>query len=240
MTLRSLLPLVLAAALPLATARAQEPSGIATAHITVVGNAVVEKQPDHAAVSIGVSARGVTASAVIDETSAAAGKIVETARAFGIEPRDIQTSYVALAPAFRNVRGSSGAFQAQPDGFQATNSVVIRVRDLSRLGEFMRRGVQEGAGRLGDLSFGLLDRSAAEREANTAAMAHAREQAETLAKAAGVKLGAIQEIKPVSRQNTPVRGRRIAAARAAASSEVPIEPGLLEIVAEIEVTWAIE
>ena len=64
----------------------------------------------------------------------------------------------------------------------------------------------EGANRIGDLSFGLLDRSGAEREANAAAMANAREQAETLAAAAGVKLGRIQEIKPVSRAERSVTG----------------------------------
>lgn len=224
---------------PSLAASAQEALAPAAPQLIVVGSATIERPPDHATISIGVTARGGTAAAAIDETAVAAAKVAEAARGFGIAARDIQTSYVSLQPAFRNVRAPSGGFQQQPDGYQATNSVSVRLRDLGKLGEFMRRGVTEGGNRIGDLAFGLGDRAEAEREANTAAMAHAREQAQTLAGAAGVKLGRIQEIRPVSRSGAPVRTKRSAPLRTSAV-DVPVEPGSLEITAEVEVTWLIE
>lgn len=218
---------------------AQEAASLAAPHIVVVGTATVERPPDHATVSVGVTARGGTAAAAIDEAAAAAAKIVESARAFGIDLRDIQTSYVSLQPAFRNVRAPAGGFQQQPDGFQAANSITVRLRDLAKIGEFLRRGIGEGGNRVGDLAFGLLDRGEAEREANTGAMTHAREQAQALAAAAGVKLGRIQEIRPVSRSSAPFKAKRGAAIRTSAV-DVPVEPGSLEVTAEVEVTWLIE
>ena len=223
------------AAIPVA---AQDPA-LPAPQIVVIGSATIDRPPDNATVAIGVTARGATAAAAIDETAAAAAKVAEAARGFGIPARDIQTSYVSLQPAFRNLRAPAGGFQQQPDGYQATNSVTVRLRDLAKLGEFMRRGVGEGANRIGDLTFGLADRIDAEREASTAAMVHAREQAQALAAAAGVKLGRIQEIRPVSRSGGPVRARRSTPIRTA-TVDVPVEPGSLEVTAEVEVTWLIE
>jgi uncharacterized protein YggE len=206
--------------------------------IVVVGRASVEAPPDHATVSIGVTTRAASAAAAIDEASAAMGKLVASARAFGLEAGDIRTGYVSLQPGFKNVRDPGGGFAQQPDGYQAANSVQIRVRDLARLGEVMRRGMGEGANRIDGLSFGLLDRARAEREAHAAAVADARDRATALAAASGVTLGPIREIRSAARGGDPVRPLRMEALRAAAS-EIAVEPGRLEVAAEVEITWAI-
>jgi hypothetical protein len=207
--------------------------------LVVTGRGTIEAAPDHATVSIGVTARAATAAAAIDETSNAAAKVAEAARAFGIEGRDIRTGHVSLQPIYRNIRDASGNPQQQIERFQASNSVQVRLRDLARVGEFLRRGVGEGANQIGSLSFGLAERDRAARQAEAAAFADAKAQAASLASAAGIKLGRIEEIRTGQHGGGPVRPLRMEM-RAAAAPDVPVEPGSVELSAEVEVTWALE
>jgi hypothetical protein len=72
-------------------------------------------------------------------------------RAAGVDARDIATSAVSLAQAFKNVRTPTGGEQ-QPDGYQAQNVVTVRLADMAKLGEFMRQAVEGGANRIDGVS----------------------------------------------------------------------------------------
>ena len=230
---------VLSAAVPGAASAQEVRPAAEPARIVVTGRAASELAPDHALVSVGVQTKGATAAAALDENSAGAAKIGDAARAFGIAPADIRTGQVSLGPAFRNVRDPSGGFEQKPDGYAATNNVEMRVRDLPRLGEFLRRFVEGGANRIGGLSFGVSDRRGAERNAAAAAVADARRNADALAAAAGVRLGRVEGIRSVPSDGGPVRAMRMHAMPAPAP-DVPVEAGSLEVSAAVEVTFAIE
>jgi uncharacterized protein YggE len=155
----------------------------------------------------------------------------------GIEPADIRTSSVSLTPNYRPTREAGG--QPAPDGYSAENQVEIRVRDLARVGELLRRAVEGGANRINGLSFGLADPRNADEEARRGAVNDAFRQARLLADAAGVKLGPIRRITfPPQRDGGPVPVRGVA--MRAMGAPVPVQAGSLEVSAEVEVTWAIE
>lgn len=226
--------------LPGAGARAQEDAkaGIGP-RLYLTGKATREAPPDFASVTIGVGNKAATTAAAMDATSAAAARIVTSARQARIEPRDIQTSYVSLQPAFRSVREAGGSSEQRPDGYTATNSVTVRLRDLGRLGEFLRVVVDGGANRIDGISFELADPAKLEREAVADAVRDARRQAETIAEAAGVRLGRIEEIRYGARSVPDVRQRAYRAAPAPAPP-VPVEAGTLDVSAEIEVVFALD
>lgn len=237
---RALTALILSLPL-LAPALAQEPSRPAPGpRLHLTGKATLAAPPDYASISIGVAARAPTAAGAIDQTSVAAAKIVAAARAAGIESRDLQTSYVSLQPAFKTVRDGSGSEQ-RPDGYQATNSVQIRIRDLTRLGEVLRIMVDGGANRIDGVSFELADPGKLEREALAAAVRDGLRQADIMAEAAGLKLGRIEEIRTGAGPERAVASRRYAASPAAmpARPPVPIEAGALEVSAEVELIIAV-
>lgn len=235
----SLAALAAFAALSVATAAtgADDRDGRAPPTMSVVGRATLEAPPDFASVSIGVTNRAPTTAAAIDATSAASAKIAASARAFGIAPRDVQTSYVSLQPTYRNVRDPSGTFEQRPDGYTASNAVVVRVRDLAKLGEFLRNVVDGGANQIGGVSFELADPRKLEGEALAAAVKDARRQAEIIAEAAGVKITRIDSIQ-VGGQYHPT-ARPAPQPMRAAKAAVPIEPGSLDVSAEVRVTFSI-
>jgi len=205
--------------------------------MNITGRATLEAPPDFASVSIGVTNKAQTTAAAIDATSAAAGKIAASARSFGIAPRDIQTSYVSLQQSFRNVRAPDGTVEQKPDGYTASNSVVVRVRDLPKLGEFLRNVVDGGANQIGGVSFELADPRKLEGEALAAAVKDARRQAEIIAEAAGVKIRRIESINTGGQYRPMPRPMAAPTMRAAkAAPDVPVEAGSLDVSAEVQMS----
>jgi uncharacterized protein YggE len=222
-----------AAAPALAQTRPSEPGTI-----DVVGHAARAVAPDVATVQVGVSTRAATAAAALDQNSNAARAIADAARAFGIAPADINTSNVSLGPTYRMVRDSGGGSQQLPDGYQAENTVELHIRDLARLGEFLRKTLDGGANRITGLSFGLTDPRSMNEQVRQDAVADAIRQAQLLAAAAGVKLGAVRRLRlgggTLALPPNPMPRMQM---RAAA---IPVEAGSLDVTADVEMSWVIE
>ena len=229
----TLLPAVLA---PPASAQ-----GAREGKMHVLGRGTVEAVPDYVTVQVGVSNRATSPTAALDQNSAVARKIVDFSKRFGVDERDIQTASVNLAPAFKTVRDPNGTTRQEPDGYTASNMVRVRLRDLSRLGNFMRDSLDQGATNIAGVHFGLSSPEKFSDEARTKAVEDAVRQARGLAQAARVKLGQIQEIAhPPRNQFRGMENMADMPVRAAGRMAVPVEVGTITITAEVDITWAIE
>ncbi len=227
----------------LATAVSAQPAADARepGRISVVGEATIEVPPDFAAVQIGVTSRAATAAAALADNSAAVARAIALAKSAGVDARDIATSAVSLAQAFKNVRTPTGGEQ-QPDGYQAQNIVTVRLADMAKLGEFMRQAVEGGANRIDGVSFGLREPAKAEREAGAAATRDAIERGRAVAEAAGVALGSIERITAPPRIDRPAPSgpaMRLAASEGR-SRAVPLEAGTVTVSAQVEVVWVLK
>jgi len=199
--------------------------------ITVTGEGTVDLPPDMATLRLGVSTQARTAGEALSSNSADMAAVLGFLAGEGIAEADIQTSGLSLMP--RQDRDAQG--RATTVGFVASNEVVVRVRDLDRLGGLMDAVVREGANRFGGLQFGLSDMSAALAEARIRAVADARTKAETYAEAAGVTLGPIRTISDQSGGIRPMEMRMAAAA----ADAVPIAAGAVSVTAGVTITWAL-
>jgi hypothetical protein len=204
----------------------------------VMGHATVEVVPDYAVVTAGVSTKAKTPTAALDQNSATARKIIEFTKQFGVDERDIRTQAVTLNPSFRQVRDPSGGSRQEPDGYTASNSVQVKLTELARVGAFMREVLDQGATNIRGVQFGASKIEQVTDDARTKAVENAFHKAQSLAAAAKVRLGAIEEIAYPPRAQAPSPGAVFA--RGAAPSAVPIEAGTLKISESVEITWAIE
>ena len=221
------------AALGRAAAQTFEPG-----RISVLGRATVEREPDHAVVQVGVLTKAPTPTAALDQNSAVAARIMAFAKGFGVTARDLRTASVNLSPVTKSVRDPNGSFRQEPDGYQAVNNVQVTLRDIGRLGAFMRDVLNQGANQIAGVRFGLSDPDAAVDEALAGAVADATRKAARLAEAAKAKLGRVHHIAyPPGGVSRPFAA---APAPRALRQEVPIEAGALETSAEVEMTWALE
>lgn len=210
--------------------------------IRVIGRASSERAPDFASVEVGVESRGATPAAALDAASRAAKGVMATAKDMGVPESDIGTTSLTLQARTKAVNQPDGTVREVADGYTAGNLVRVRLAEMGKLGELLRRALDSGANRIDGIAFGLRDPAAAEAEVQSAAMKDARAQAERLAEAAGVRLG------PAIAVTSPPRGEGARpvpyamAAKAAAPrgrTSVPIEAGSIETAAEVEAVFAI-
>ena len=227
--------LLLAVASP---AAADDESG----RIRVIGRASQEVAPDFASVEIGVESRGATPAAALDAASQAAKGIVATAKEMGVAEADIGTSAVTLQPRIKNVRLPDGTMGEREDGYTASNRVRVRLAEMGKLGDLMRRTLDSGANRIQGISFGLRDPAAADAAVQVAAVKDAKAQAERIAEATGVKLGSVISIDSPPRAESPrpmPYGLAMKAAAPRGRTAVPVEAGSIETSAEVDAVFAI-
>ncbi|WP_431310970.1 SIMPL domain-containing protein [Methylobacterium nigriterrae] len=222
--------------------RAEDAPALADGLIQVVGRARSETAPDFASVEIGIEARGATPAAALDATSEAARKVIALAAGFGVGEADIGTTAVTLEPVTRTVRQPDGSVTERQDGYRAANRVSLRLADMGRLGELMRRALDAGANRIEGVAFGLKDPEAAESAVRVAAMKDASAQAARLAEAAGVRLGRVVSIQSPPRIAIPPVLMAAAApmrAKGRGGVPVPLVAGTIGASAEVAATFAI-
>jgi uncharacterized protein YggE len=203
--------------------------------ITVVGTATVAGRPDTADVTAGVVTQAATAAQALADNGVAMEKVLKVIADLGIAPRDVQTTGISVAPQRAQPRPGS----MQPPnivGYEVSNQVHVKVRDLAALGRLLDAIVGQGANTLGGISFSIADPTPLLQQARARAVADALAKAQVYATAAGVKLGRVMAIRDATTPGMP----RPVAARMLATAAVPVAVGEQELEASVSVTYAIE
>jgi len=163
--------------------------------ITVTGEGSVDIPPDMAVLVLSVNREATTARDALTANSAAMSEVLEAMTALGIDKRDLQTSNFDIQPRYTYPKRQEGSAEAPKlVGYIVRNSLSVRVRDISRVGEVLDISVTLGVNEGGSILFTNDDPSAAITQARVKAMEEALGKARTLAEAAGVKLGHVLDI----------------------------------------------
>lgn len=143
--------------------------------------------PDVATIRAGVVAQAPTAAAALADDAARMARVLAAIRRAGVAPRDVQTANVSLSPQYRYADGKP----PEITGYQASNSVAIRFRDIARSGAILDALVGEGANQIDGPNLGIDQPEAALDEARADAVKRARARAELYARAAGLSVARI-------------------------------------------------
>lgn len=238
-----ILPMALAAAfaMPFA-ARAAEPQPVP--RILVIGEGEAAAAPDMAMLSLTVLRSGDTARQALDANTAAMNEVIAALKAKGIEARDLQTSSFSVNPRWFYPVNPDGSPKNEPPkitGYDVSNSLTVRVRDLSKVGDILDTSVTLGVNQGGTVSFVNDDTTAILTSARKAAMADALSRAKTLTEAAGASVGKILEI---SEQNFRPQPMPMMEAKAMMASDgagpVPVQAGENTYRVTVSVTFEIK
>ena len=220
--------LLLAAAAPLAPVAAQTapapmmaPGG-ATLSLAVTER--IEAEPDLAVVSGGVTTTAPTATAALRQNSDAMAKVVAAVRRAGIAEADVQTTGINLSAQFDYSNRDDGR-PPRFTGYQASNRVEMRIRDIARLGAILDSLVAAGATDINGPTFALENSDELEAQARLRTIATAQARADAYARAAGfrsARLSAISETGSVPAPPMPFGESGIVTTGARA---VPVSPG---------------
>jgi uncharacterized protein len=213
------------------------PTGSTTAGITVEGVGRVTLTPDLADLALGIQAQAATASAAQDQASGVMTRILAAVKRLGVADRDLATQWLSLQPRYAYTSG--GTEPPRITGYQATQSLAVTVRDLSKVGAIIDAGVAAGANQVGGISFSLADPASASAQARAAAMADARARAQTLATAAGASLGQVLSISETDAPTPPPIQYSGALAAPSAGVATPVQPGTTEVEVDVTVSFAL-
>jgi uncharacterized protein YggE len=210
--------------------------------IEVTGEAMREVAPDLAFVRLGVTLENEDLATSLDETSARMRKLIDTATAQGIAPADITTNALQIMQEDERRNQNGKWTETGRKIYRTTQELRIGFRDLPALGKNLRELLGQGATTLRGIEFTLARPQDHAAPLRLEAVADARTQAETLARAAGVELGEILRItdRP-GRYPSPIRnGFGDAPTRMALEQPIPVEPGRIRLVQQVWVVWSLK
>lgn len=198
----------------------------------VSGHGEIYLVPDLATINIGTRSEATDVAAALAENNKQAQSITAVLKEKGIDPLDIQTAAFNVYP-YQNYN---------PDGttsdmkYVVENTVNVKVRELSRLGEILDVVVRNGANQINGITFDVENRSNAEAEARKLAMQDATEKAKELADLAGVQLGKIQNVSVYS-NGSALPSFDKGGGYMAPTTNTPISSGQLLITADANLTY---
>lgn len=204
-----------------------------TDSFSVTGDGKVTAKPDLATINVGVSAQGTTVKLVQDQMNSAINKVSQAIKNLGVEAKDIQTSNYNVNPSYDFNGGSQ-----RINGYQASTNLVIKVRNLDKVNSVIDEATANGANQVGGINFDVDDKTQAENEARSQAVAQAKRKAEEAAKIAGFSLGKIINYSENFGSNP--RPIAIMAADKAQGSATQVEPGSSEIQVSVTLSYEVK
>lgn len=198
--------------------------------IVITGEGEVQAAPDMAILDLNVLREAKTAREALSDNNKAMTKVLSAMKEAGIEDRDLQTSGVNIQPTYTYPNDKNGLKAPKIIGYNVTNGLTVRVRDLDKVGDLLDKSIDLGVNQSGGLRFVNDDPSKVLMDARKKAMENAMEKAKVLTETAGAKLGPVLEITEYSNNPRPMpmpmgRTKMIALAPEAASDSVPLSAG---------------
>lgn len=208
------------------------PASGAVLDVTAEGRTT--RVPDLATIRAGVVSQGATAAAALADNAARMERVLAALKRAGIAPRDIQTANVSLSPQYRYADGQPPAIT----GYQATNNVAIRFRDVGKAGAILDALVAEGANQIEGPSLSVDQPEAALDEARVDAVRRAQARAQLYARAAGMQVARIVSISEAGQDSGGAPNPPVLYARAmAAAPKTEIAAGERDITVALQVRF---
>ena len=203
--------------------------------VSVSGNGEVTAEPDLAQVTLGVEARRPTMAEARAEVAKTVDRVLALTRDLRIDPKLVNATRVQVQPEYSwNDKDRKRVLL----GYMVSRQVQVEVRDLEQLGPLLERAVDAGVNQVNDPVLDSSKRKELERDAMTRAVQDARLNAETLAQAAGVKLGAVRTLNgSASGPVVPLYKARVAMADAMAAPEASYQPGDMKFSASVSAEY---
>lgn len=201
--------------------------------LSVSAQADARRVPDVATISAGVVTQAADANAAMRANATQMDKVMEAIRAAGVAERDIRTSGVNLNPQYKYVENQNPTIT----GYQASNTVDLKVRDIARLGKVLDALVASGANQVNGPSFEIDQPEPVLDEARRAALEKAQARAQMYAKALGLRVRRIVSLSEGGALAPPMPMRMMAMAAQAKEADTSIAPGETTLTANLDVVF---
>lgn len=192
--------------------------------------------PDVATIRAGVVTQAPTAAAALADNAQRVGRVLAALKAAGVADRDVQTATISLQPQYRYAQNEAPVIT----GYQASNSVAVRFRDIARSGTILDALVRQGANQIDGPNLSIDAPEAAEDEARADAVAKARARAEIYARAAGLRVDRIVSISESGGYAPPPVPMMMARAGVAEAADTKIAAGEQDVAVTLSVRFLLK
>jgi uncharacterized protein YggE len=202
------------------------------------GEATVTAKPDRAQITIAVVTQASTAQATSAKNATQTTQVLDAVkRAVGVSGQITTTGY-SISPDYQYSRDGS---PAKVIGYNATNTVLVTVDDLSVVGKIIDSATSAGANNINNIAFTLRNDEPVRAQALAEAAAKARSSAEAIAKALNLRVMGVMSAEVTEAPTVrPIFAQARATAQVSAAAPTPIETGTLDIHAGVIVTLQVQ
>ena len=203
------------------------------ATMTVQGTGIVQVDADRATISLGVRDVAVdvmTAQAAVNERIAA---VIDALKEAGAPTDAIVTNGIGIYPNYDYSDGETII------GYTAYNGIYVTLADVDNVGAYIDAAFAAGANSLDYVEFSAAQTDEAADKALTLAVQSARAKAETLAAAAGVRLGEIVELRDSENAGYDMNDAFAATEDAGKGAATQVLPSRQQVTATVYITFEI-
>jgi uncharacterized protein YggE len=200
--------------------------------VTVVGSGEVEGTPDTLTTNAAIQFVAPDVTTAMNQTNERQQAVIDALTTAGIDKKDISTTGVSLQPQY------SGDGAANIVGYQASNNIDVKIRDLGSASRVLALIVSTGgdATRINSVSYSINDDSQLVKDARARAFDDAKDRADQYASLSGLKLGKVLSISEVA-GGGPVTPQPPMPMPRAMATEVPLSPGQQTVGFSVTVIW---
>ncbi|HYK08332.1 MAG TPA: SIMPL domain-containing protein [Candidatus Eisenbacteria bacterium] len=213
---------------------------------TVTGTASISQKPDSATISFGVTKSASTLADAQNQANTSTNKIVADLKKLGIDEKDIKTSNYNSYPVYDSNTKLTPRI-AQPigggtsvNGYTVSENVEVTLKDITKANTVIDAVTKDGAENISgpNLTFSQATQDSLTQKARLEAIKDAKSKAESLASAAGIRLGRITNIQEGS-EPFPIRPVMMLKAADSGSAGLPtqIQPGENTITSTVTLSY---
>lgn len=231
--MRILLAAALTAAASCAFAQAAPPAppGPPPATLQVTGQAKVSEAPDRVYIDIGVTTRARSSETAASRNAERLSAVIGAMKRAAGPGAQLTTTEYSISPDYSYPPHGAPAIV----GYTASNVVRVRLDDLRQIGAVLDAATREGSNNIRDIRFAVRNEQVPRTEALRKAAVSARQDAQALAQALGLRIVRVLKVDEQSQPVVPrpiyMQAERFAAAPAA--PRTPIEAGAITVNATV-------
>lgn len=205
--------------------------------INVSGEGKVIAIPNVVEIDISVISEAKTPDKAAQDNIEKVNKITEFLNSKEIDEKDIKTINYNLNPKYQYEKGKTEVI-----GYIQSQSLLVKIRKFEKIGDIIKGAVEAGANQVGNLRFTIDDPEIYKIQAREKAILNAKEKANQIAKAAGIKLDKIINVVE-GYVSIPEPQRYYMERYELGGGDIPIpsiEKGSQEISVSVTVTFAVK
>ena len=158
--------------------------------ISVSGTGEIWAKPDLALIDFSVVGEKKTVIEAMAENTKKMNSVIEAIKSQGVEEKDLKTTNFSISPRYEWYEKSEiyPAGKRVLVGYEVNQTLQVKIRDLTKIGNIIQVATEAGANQVGDLRFMIDKQDELKSQARKEAIEKAKVMAKEIAGQLGVKL----------------------------------------------------